>query len=272
MKKLLFLGLVLLTFCSCGKNYPQMVKDKVEQYKKEGKIILNQSNDSTGKEHYIVYADVKSQTIGVDTLGEKAKEIKLGKKTFKKLTLHANEGAGLVAKFSVQEYDETKEYKLLKNGQLMAYNQPMDITVYKDKYIIIGKNKSDSFYPDAIFVNGEEDAYYQICGTFGTDEVGNLNVSAETWLRNAVPESWRHYIEDSYNHPELYIDINHGNIICKTTISPDGKIIKQSDVVVCDYLQIPVEVFSSWSTLKLYVYKIVNGTEDAFDPSEIGMR
>lgn len=81
MKKLLFVLIVLLTFCSCAKNYPQLVKDKAEQYKKEGKIILNQSNDSTGKEHYIVYADVQNQVIGVDTLGDSVRVMHLGKKS-----------------------------------------------------------------------------------------------------------------------------------------------------------------------------------------------
>ena len=65
MKKLLLIGLVLFTFCSCAKNYPQMVKDRVEQYQKEGKYVLGQSNDSTGKEHYVVYIDDKQ--IVVDT-------------------------------------------------------------------------------------------------------------------------------------------------------------------------------------------------------------
>ena len=55
MKQLILVCLVLLTFCSCAKNYPQMVKDRVEQYQKEGKYVLGQSNDSTGKEHYVVY-------------------------------------------------------------------------------------------------------------------------------------------------------------------------------------------------------------------------
>ena len=65
MKKLLLIGLVFFTFCSCAKNYPQMVKDRVEQYQEEGKYVLGQSNDSTGKEHYVVYIDDKQ--IVVDT-------------------------------------------------------------------------------------------------------------------------------------------------------------------------------------------------------------
>lgn len=40
--------------------------------------MLSHSDDPTGKEHYIVFADVKAQIIGVDTLGETVKEIHLG--------------------------------------------------------------------------------------------------------------------------------------------------------------------------------------------------
>ena len=80
IKKLLFLLIAAaLVLCSCGKNYPKLVKQQVEKYMKEGKIILSQSNDSTGKEHYIVFADMKAQTIGVDTLGEKVQTINLSK-------------------------------------------------------------------------------------------------------------------------------------------------------------------------------------------------
>ena len=40
MKKLPILLLAaLLTLCSCSKSYQELVNEKVEQYKKEGKII-----------------------------------------------------------------------------------------------------------------------------------------------------------------------------------------------------------------------------------------
>lgn len=47
MKKMFLAFLALLMVCSCAENYPEMVKDRVEQYKKEGKVILSQSNDET---------------------------------------------------------------------------------------------------------------------------------------------------------------------------------------------------------------------------------
>lgn len=64
MKKIIYIFIILFAFCSCAKDYPQQVKDRVEQYQKEGKKVLSHSDDPTGKEHYIVFADVKAQIIG----------------------------------------------------------------------------------------------------------------------------------------------------------------------------------------------------------------
>ena len=65
MKRLPFLLLAaVLAICSC-KNSQELINEKAEQYKKEGKIILNKSDYPTGKEHYIVFADVNEQTIGI---------------------------------------------------------------------------------------------------------------------------------------------------------------------------------------------------------------
>ena len=51
MKKIIYIFIILFAFCSCAKDYPQQVKDRVEQYQKEGKKVLSQSDDPTGKEH-----------------------------------------------------------------------------------------------------------------------------------------------------------------------------------------------------------------------------
>ena len=53
---------------SCGKDYNALFNEGVAELNKEGKYILNQYNDSVGKEHYIVYIDVDK--IVVDTLGD----------------------------------------------------------------------------------------------------------------------------------------------------------------------------------------------------------
>ena len=53
---------------SCGKDYNALFQERITELNKEGKYILNQYNDSVGKEHYIVYIDVDK--IVVDTLGD----------------------------------------------------------------------------------------------------------------------------------------------------------------------------------------------------------
>ena len=107
MKKLLLIGLVLFTFCSCAKNYPQMVKDRVEQYQKEGKYVLGQSNDSTGKEHYVVYIDDKQ--IVVDTLGDSLQVFPFGKMKYMKLRANVPNQS---CKFEYKAFDTGYYYKV----------------------------------------------------------------------------------------------------------------------------------------------------------------
>lgn len=54
-----------------------MFNERVAELNKEGKYILNQYNDSVGKEHYIVYID--ADKIVVDTLGDSLQVYSLGK-------------------------------------------------------------------------------------------------------------------------------------------------------------------------------------------------
>lgn len=71
---LMFLSLILIV--SCGKDYNALFQERVAELTKEGKYILNQYNDSVGKEHYIVYVDVDK--IVVDTLGDSLQVYPLG--------------------------------------------------------------------------------------------------------------------------------------------------------------------------------------------------
>ena len=71
---LMFLSLILTV--SCGKDYNALFQERVAELTKEGKYILNQYNDSVGKEHYIVYVDVDK--IVVDTLGDTLQVYPLG--------------------------------------------------------------------------------------------------------------------------------------------------------------------------------------------------
>lgn len=62
---------------SCAKDYNVLFNERVAELNKEGKYILNQYNDSVGKEHYIVYID--ADKIVVDTLGDSLQVYPLGK-------------------------------------------------------------------------------------------------------------------------------------------------------------------------------------------------
>ncbi len=72
---LMFLSMILTI--SCAKDYNALFNERVAELNKEGKYILNQYNDSVGKEHYIVYID--ADKIVVDTLGDSLQVYPLGK-------------------------------------------------------------------------------------------------------------------------------------------------------------------------------------------------
>ena len=46
--------LMCLAFTSCSKDYQKLVKERVEQYRKEGKWVLSFSKNATEDEHFIV--------------------------------------------------------------------------------------------------------------------------------------------------------------------------------------------------------------------------
>ena len=70
MKKNLFYFLLFFLFVSCGRNYPQMVNERMEKYQNEGKYILAHSNDSSGEEHYVVYLDNNNTLCGDKSTNE----------------------------------------------------------------------------------------------------------------------------------------------------------------------------------------------------------
>ena len=59
---LMFLSMILTI--SCAKDYNVLFNERVAELNKEGKYILNQYNDSVGKEHYIVSLLSRLEIIG----------------------------------------------------------------------------------------------------------------------------------------------------------------------------------------------------------------
>ena len=97
---LMFLSMILTI--SCAKDYNVLFNERVAELNKEGKYILNQYNDSVGKEHYIVYID--ADKIVVDTLGDSLQVYSLGKvETYQYFpNVDFNDG-----KFSMERYNST---------------------------------------------------------------------------------------------------------------------------------------------------------------------
>lgn len=253
MRKILMLCMGVLAFCSCAKNYPQMVKERVEQYRNEGKVILSCSDDETGKEHYIVYGDVESQTICVDTLGEQVEVFNLGQKTVKTLTPSVKEEDGLAVDFVEQKYGdapEQRDYRLSKDGKILWNGQPVKVSAYKDKYIMLGE------WPDIIFLD-KNDAYYNLGGSCKIGEEGNLKVTVTAIFPNILPEAWADCVSNPEECPELYLDRYHYDFSYKIEVSPKGEIVKKADVANCGGVLIPVEAFDDWSALRRYIERIV---------------
>jgi len=249
MKKFIYVFAILFTFCSCAKDYPRQVKDRVEQYQKDGKIVLSHSDDPTGKEHYVVFADVKAQVIGVDTLGEVVRKIHIGSKPMLELEIQTDENRGLRPIFKSADYERIcfldskgKMNVKYRSGEVQSFN----MRVYKDKYIIFEKAYCGMFLNDG-------GAYYNLSeGDMG--ENGNINVVMHKMLQSIIPEEWNDY---TYYNPNLSIDRDHDDFLYKVTISPDRKFIKQAKSVFSNGIEIPTEMFSSWSSLRPYLIKIV---------------
>lgn len=257
MKKLLFILTVLLTFCSCAKNYPQLVKDKAEQYKKEGKIILNQSNDSTGKEHYIVYADVPNQIIGVDTLGDGVREIHLGKKKEYRPDIKVKKNEGM--KVAFYEWAEST-ISLTKDGKLLRNKEKYNISnVYKDKYLVCKKEDWKQ-----ILLLGQVDAYYVIDmnkeDKINTD--GSIECEEGTGIYMLINEdenyAWPDY--ESYNDEkpdQYYIDRYHNGVVVKVKIFPNGEIVPSEDYADWCGIHVPLKDFATWESFEPYVLKMI---------------
>lgn len=59
------------------------------------------------------------------------------------------------------------------------------------------------------------------------------------------------------NSQDLYIDRYHSDLVFKATVSPEGKIISHAKSAYCSGVEIPVEMFSDWLTLRPYIVKVV---------------
>ena len=105
----------------------------------------------------------------------------------------------------------------------------------------------------------KNDAYYDLGGSCKVDEDGNIDVTLTAMFTGILPDNWQDYTGEPEIYPDLYIDREHEDFLYKLTLAPNGKIIKKGETATCGGVQIPVEAFGAWSTLRLYIPKIVDG-------------
>lgn len=260
MKQLLFAFAVLCAFCSCAKNYTQLVEERAAQYEKEGKVILAKSEDETGKEHYVIYGDPKAQTLGVDTLGDDVTVIPLGKQKYVNITPVAYNGKGLQFINDDDDYYTWDEDVTINDkGELMFTNDDKEkqkfdkVEFYKGKYVLMC-NTSSKYTADnhslAIFF--KKPSKYRICGIPNIEKDGNMTVSIHTTLPDICNKDYG----DFYNEgDDIYVDRDHEDFCIKVTISPDEEVTPAS-YGIASTIEFPVEAFASWATLRGYLAKI----------------
>lgn len=147
---------------SCAKDYNVLFNERVAELNKEGKYILNQYNDSVGKEHYIVYID--ADKIVVDTLGDSLQVYSLGKvETYQYFpNVDFNDG-----KFSMERYNSTDftlkadtakkqimvsddtfypKGKIVKFSELKAHKRDYVLIPTEQQNIIVFLNKKMEVY------------------------------------------------------------------------------------------------------------------------------
>ena len=234
------LAVLLFVFTSCSKDYSKLVKERVEQYRKEGKWILSY----TDEEHFIVYADKKTQTIGIDTLSG-TRTINLGKLTDVNATLTFGDT-------KIVDFMEGRNMPLSLQGHgfvvALGYSdtrQSKKLSGYKDKYMVM--DLGDGIVSVLFFDNKK---VYKFGGVFssvngrnytGTDykikENGDLDVCVKFDLEHSgdgLPD----YL------PCTYV----------VTLGSDGNIKEKADHVICCGVEVPVGAFDDYINGNLTPY------------------
>ena len=162
---LMFLSMILTV--SCGKDYNALFQERITELNKEGKYILNQYNDSVGKEHYIVYIDVDK--IVIDTLGDSLQVYPLGKvETYQYLPdVDFNDG-----KFSLKRYNSTdfsikadtaKKQITVSDGSFLSYRGKYKILRTESLQKRLCAYSYNSANSHCFFEQENGDLYWQSC-------------------------------------------------------------------------------------------------------------
>ena len=244
----------ILALSSFSKSNQELVNEKVEQYKKEGKIILNKSDDPTGKEHYIVFADVKQQTIGVDTLGEKVQIIKLAEAKQKDFCLAYAQGTEPFTIYSMNTETKAANVRVVDSVTFKSIydantEEIMKVECYKDKYILM-TCREDNYVRNKILFFKQPSVVFHLCdGAIEKTDGGDLNIT----------------ITSSEMFGMTMLDQEFVQAIFHVTLNPDGLIKKQDDSVNFGGIMIPTRAYGNPEEMQEYLNRIENDREANFD-------
>ena len=255
MKKLPFLLLAtMLALCSCSKSYQELVNEKVEQYKKDGKIILNKSDDPTGKEHYIVFADAKQQTIGVDTLGERSQIIKLTDIKEQEIDLSDAQGCDTFTIYNTKLEQKTTNVRVVDSITFKSIydsktEEKMAVECYKDKYILMTSKDNDYVRYKILFFKQPSVIFHLFGDDIEKNDNGDLNITIKT----------------SEMFGMTMLDQESVQAIFHVTLNSDGFIKKQDENVNFGGIMIPTSAYGNTEEMAPYLNRIENDRESNFD-------
>ena len=244
----------MLALCSCSKSYQELVNEKVEQYKKDGKIILNKSDDPTGKEHYIVFADAKQQTIGVDTLGERSQIIKLTDIKEQEIDLSDAQGCDTFTIYNTKLEQETTNVRVVDSITFKSIydsktEEKMAVECYKDKYILMTSKDNDYVRYKILFFKQPSVIFHLFGDDIEKNDNGDLNITIKT----------------SEIFGMTMLDQESVQAIFHVTLNSDGFIKKQDENVNFGGIMIPTSAYGNTEEMAPYLNRIENDRESNFD-------
>lgn len=252
MKRLPFLLLAaVLALCSC-KNPQELINEKAEQYKKEGKIILNKSDDPSGKDHYIVFADTIEQTIGVDTLGEKAQIIKLADVKEHQLGLPDAQGDEAFSIYNTNIEPKATQMHIVDSVTFNEYGMDFAVECYKDKYILMIHRDGDYQKTEVLFFRQPDKIIDMVDNECVKTKDGDLNITIKSLELFGLVAIAQEGVESIYH----------------VTFNSDGLIKKQDDNVNLGGIMIPTGYYGDAESMQPYLNRIENDREANFERDE----
>lgn len=242
MKRLPFLLLAaVLALCSC-KNSQELINEKAEQYKKDGKIILNKSDDPSGKDHYIVFADTIEQTIGVDTLGKEAQIIKLGDVKEHLLGLPDAQGDDTFSIYSTNIEPKATEMHIVDSVTFNEYGMDFTVECFKDKYILMTHRDGDYKRTEVLFFKQPDKIIDMVDNECEKTKDGDLNITIKSLELFGVVAVTQEGVESIFH----------------VTLNSDGLIKKQDDNVNLGGIMIPTDYYGDAERMQPYLNRIEN--------------